>query len=43
MPLGASKEELEKRAFFVFEFCLKNGFRYSDRIHIRLFGKKRGV
>ena len=43
MPLGASKEELEKNAPFVFEFCLKNGFRYSDRIHIRLFGKKKGV
>ena len=43
MPLGATKEELEKNAPFVFEFCLKNGYRYSDRIHIRLFGKKRGV
>ncbi|NPA88377.1 MAG: 7-carboxy-7-deazaguanine synthase QueE [Epsilonproteobacteria bacterium] len=43
MPLGASKEELEKNAPFVFEFCLKNGYCYSDRIHIRLFGKKKGV
>ncbi len=43
MPLGESKEELEKNAPFVFDFCLKNGYRYSDRIHIRLFGKKRGI
>ncbi len=43
MPLGATKEELEKNAPFVFEFCLKNGYCYSDRIHIRLFGKKKGV
>jgi len=43
MPLGDNTEELEKNAPFVFEFCLKNGYRYSDRIHIRLFGKKRGV
>jgi len=43
MPLGASKEELEKNAPFVFDFCLKNGYKYSDRIHIRLFGKKKGV
>ena len=43
MPLGESKEELENNAPFVFDFCLKNGYRYSDRIHIRLFGKKRGV
>jgi len=43
MPLGASRHELEKNAAFVFEFCLKNGYCYSDRIHIRLFGKKKGV
>jgi len=43
MPLGADKEELEKNAPFVFEFCLKHGYCYSDRIHIRLFGKKKGV
>ncbi len=43
MPLGESKEELEINAPFVFDFCLKNGYRYSDRIHIRLFGKKKGI
>ena len=43
MPLGADKTELEKNAPFVFEFCLKHGYCYSDRIHIRLFGKKKGV
>jgi len=43
MPLGGDREELEKNAPFVFEFCLANGYRYSDRIHIRLFGKKKGI
>ena len=43
MPLGADKEELEKNAPFVFAFCLRYGYCYSDRIHIRLFGKKKGV
>jgi len=43
MPLGETKEELEKNASFVFNFCLENGYFYSDRIHIRLFNKKRGV
>jgi len=43
MPLGETKEELEKNAPFVFEFCLKHNYFYSDRIHIRLFSKKRGV
>jgi organic radical activating enzyme len=43
MPLGETKEELAKNAIFAFEFCLKHNYFYSDRIHIRLFSKKRGV
>ena len=43
MPLGENKTELQKNAPFVFDFCLKHNFFYSDRIHIRLFSKKRGV
>jgi len=43
MPLGNNKKELEKNAPFVFKFCLKYNYYYSDRIHIRLFSQKRGV
>jgi len=43
MPLGENKTELQKNAPFVFDFCLKHNYFYSDRIHIRLFSKKRGV
>ncbi len=43
MPLGETKEELDKNSKFVFEFCLKYKYFYSDRIHIRIFSKKRGV
>ena len=43
MPLGASKEELAANAKSVFEFCAKEGYCYSDRLHIRVFDKKRGV
>jgi 7-carboxy-7-deazaguanine synthase len=43
MPMGKNKEELEENAKSVFEFCLENNFCYSDRIHIRIFGKKKGV
>ncbi len=43
MPLGATKKELEKNAKFAFEFCLKNGFNYSDRLHIRVYDDKEGV
>jgi len=43
MPLGEDKKTLEKNSIFVFNFCLEHKFFYSDRIHIRLFSKKRGV
>ncbi len=43
MPLGASKEELLVNAKSVFEFCAKEGYCYSDRLHIRIYDKKRGV
>lgn len=43
MPLGESENELQKNSFFVFDFCLKNSYNYSDRIHIRIFDKKKGV
>lgn len=42
MPLGSTKNELEKNVSFVFDFCLKYGYIYSDRLHIRIFGKKKG-
>ncbi len=43
MPLGASKEELSLNAKSVFEFCMNEGYCYSDRTHIRVFDKKRGI
>jgi len=43
MPLGSSKEELLLNARSVFEFCTEEGYSYSDRLHIRIYDKKRGV
>jgi 7-carboxy-7-deazaguanine synthase len=43
MPLGASRDELSKNAKSVFEFCAAEGYSYSDRLHIRVFDKKKGV
>ncbi|GAX87735.1 6-pyruvoyltetrahydropterin 2'-reductase [Lebetimonas natsushimae] len=43
MPMGESPEKLEENAKSVFNFCLENSFCYSDRIHIRIFGKKKGI
>lgn len=43
MPLGANSQELEKTAPMVFQMAIKNGWRYTPRIHIDLFGPKPGV
>jgi len=43
MPRGDSKEELEKNSKYVVDFAIKNGFYYSDRLHIRLWDGVRGV
>lgn len=43
MPQGYDKISLEKNAKSVVEFCIKFGFNYTDRVHIRLWGDKDGV
>jgi organic radical activating enzyme len=43
MPLGDEEKGLKKNSKMVFEFCLRHNFCYSDRIHIRIFGKKKGI
>lgn len=43
MPLGATMNELNKNAKYVFEMCIKNGWNYSDRLHIRIYNDKKGV
>ncbi len=43
MPLGATPEQIEKSNPIVLKMCLENGWKYSPRIHIALFGTKRGV
>lgn len=43
MPLGATVEELQKREQLVKKLCKEYGFNYSDRLHVRKYGNKRGV
>ena len=43
MPRGTDRRELESGAQFCVDFCLKNGYNYSDRLHIRIWGEKDGV
>jgi len=43
MPEATSREELEQRRPWLFEICRQTGFRYSDRLHVAIFGSRRGV
>ncbi len=43
MPEGVSREQLTARREWLVEVCKKEGFRYSDRLHIQIWGSKKGV
>lgn len=43
MPMGENEQNLKKNARKIAEFCIKNGYNYADRIHIRLWNDKEGV
>lgn len=43
MPVGESRDTIWKNDKAVFEFCMKYNFRYSDRLHIRVFDTTQGV
>jgi len=43
MPVGESRETIWHNDKDVFEFCIKNNFKYSDRLHIRVFDTTKGV
>jgi len=43
MPEGTSDKEIGERRLWIIETCKQLGFRYTDRLHIQLYGSKRGV
>lgn len=43
MPEGRTSQELDKSAGWLAGVCRDQGFRFCDRLHIRLWGDKRGV
>ena len=43
MPLGTSGEKIRERSQWLVDECLREGFRFSDRLHIHLFGDTRGT
>lgn len=43
MPEGGTMESISSRAPSVVDACLAHGFRYAPRLHVELFGSRRGV
>jgi 7-carboxy-7-deazaguanine synthase len=43
MPEGTDREQLRERAVWLAEICKQEGFRFSPRLHVDLWGNRRGV
>ena len=43
MPCGETDEKLQKSRELCVKACLENGWSYTDRLHIIIWGNKRGV
>jgi 7-carboxy-7-deazaguanine synthase len=43
MPEGTDHETLRERAVWLAEVCKQEGFRFSPRLHVDLWGNRRGV
>ena len=43
MPLGDTAEEINKNCEEVINMAIENGYKYCDRLHIRVWNNKRGV
>jgi 7-carboxy-7-deazaguanine synthase len=43
MPEGVDREVLRERGRWLAEMCKAEGFRFSPRLHIELYGNRRGI
>jgi 7-carboxy-7-deazaguanine synthase len=43
MPEGATREAMQQRGLWLAELCKQHGYRFSPRLHIDIWGDKRGV
>jgi organic radical activating enzyme len=43
MPQGTNPQTLHQKQQWLIEICKKEGFNYTDRLHILVYGDKRGV
>jgi 7-carboxy-7-deazaguanine synthase len=43
MPEGVDRERLRERGVWLAEICKAEGYRFSPRLHIELYGNRRGI
>ena len=43
MPQGKTSQVLNQKQEWLVELCKENGYRYSPRVHVDIWGEKRGV
>ena len=43
MPEGTDRDVLRERSIWLAEICKQEGFRFSPRLHVDLYGNRRGV
>ncbi|MYF97844.1 7-carboxy-7-deazaguanine synthase QueE [Candidatus Poribacteria bacterium] len=43
MPQGKTSEVLQQKQEWLVELCKENGYRFSPRVHVDIWGEKRGV
>ena len=43
MPEGLVEEDLKEKQEWLAKYCIDHGYRYSDRLHVRIWGNRRGV
>lgn len=43
MPEGETVEQITQKAQELADICIKNGWKFTDRLHIRIWGDKRAV
>jgi len=43
MPEGRDRDTLNERSVWIAELCKQHGYRYSPRLHVHLWGDRRGI
>ena len=43
MPQGITADEVQRNSGWLIELCKQKGYRFSTRLHVMLWGNKRGV